>query len=301
MKQIKLFNQNLTVKNELCSEDPNDIKLACPKLRLYIKLTDSCNAHCDFCANRNSLDYGTIDLNKLEYVISYLLSLDKLHGISITGGEPLTNPDKMFELLNLIYTINPNIEVQISTNGYNLLKLLEYENINKLESIHISKHHYNDEINYEIFKSKNVASSDDISKLSENLEDKQIININTIIMKGYIYNLEEIKKMLDHTAELGVYKNGFVSLIKCNKFTQANFINFNEIFNNLDKSFFKGRHFYHRNYCECLSGMYLTKNNKLIEFYARMVNDNPCTYISQLVYASDNKVTAGFSKKIIFK
>ncbi|MBR3898474.1 MAG: radical SAM protein [Bacilli bacterium] len=301
MEQIKLFNQQLTVKNELCSEDPKDIKLSSSKLRLYIKLTDDCNAHCGFCANQNSQDYGNIDMDKLKYVITYLLSKDKLHGISITGGEPLTHPDKLFQIFDLIYKLNPNIEVQLSTNGYNLLKLLEYDNINKLESIHISKHHYNDEINYEIFKSKNIASSDDISKLSQSLEDKQIININTIIMKEYISNLKEIKNMLEHTAQLGVYKNGFVSLIRCNEFAKQKYINFNEIFNNLDKSFFKGHHFYHRNYCECLCGMYLTKNNKLIEFYARMINNNPCPYTSQLVYTSDNKVTAGFSKKIIYK
>jgi len=301
METIRLFNQELVVKNELCTTDLEHPKEGKAKLRLYVKLTDYCNAHCMFCANENSCDYGQIDLNKLEYVIRYLYSLDRLHGISITGGEPLTNPDLLFKLLDMIYQINPDIEVQISTNGYNILKLLEYPLVNNLESIHISRHHYEDETNYQIFKSCSVASADDIIALQEGLEDKKIININTIVMKDYISNLQEIKRMLDHVGELGVYKNGFVSLMKCNPYTEKQFINFNDIFNNLDQSFFKGHHFYSREYCECVDGMYLTRYNKLVEYYARMVKDCACPYTNQLVYTSDNRVTAGFGKKLIYR
>jgi molybdenum cofactor biosynthesis enzyme MoaA len=301
METIKLFDQELIAKNELCTTNLQEPKTGKAKLRLYIKLTDSCNAECKFCANANSCDYGTIDLNKLEFVIRYLISLDRLHGISITGGEPLLNYNKLFQLLDLIYSIEPNMEVQISTNGINLLKLKEYPDVNKLESIHISRHHYDDETNYQIFKTRSVASSHDIATLQDSLEDKKIININTIVMKDYISNLEEIKRMLDHVGELGVYKNGFVSLMKCNPYAEQQFINFNDIFNNLDGSFFKGHHFYSKEYCECLDGIYLTKYNKLVEFYARMVKDCVCPYTTQLVYTTDNRLTAGFGKKLIYK
>lgn len=47
--------------------------------------------------------------------------------------------------------------------------------------------------------------------------------------------------------------------------------------------------------------MYLTDDNNIVEFYARMVKDCDCDYTNQLVYTSDNKVTAGFGKKIILK
>ena len=301
MEIIKLFDQELVVKNDLCTTNPKEPRTGKAKLRLYIKLTDYCNARCMFCANENSCDFGKIDLNKLEYVIRYLYSLDRLHGVSITGGEPLTNPDLLFKLLDMVYRINPDMEVQISTNGYNILKLLEYPLVNNLESIHISRHHYEDETNYQIFKSRSVASSQDIATLQDSLEDKKIININTIVMKDYISNLKEIKNMLDHVGELGVYKNGFVSLMKCNPYAEQQFINFNDIFNNLDESFFKGNHFFSREYCECLDGIYLTKYNKLVEFYARMVKDCSCPYTTQLVYTSDNRVTAGFGKKLIYK
>ena len=301
MKKINIFGQELMVRDELCSSSPNKIVKGEPSLRLYIKLSDKCNANCKFCANSSSCDYGEIDFKKLEYVIKYLLSKNYLHGISITGGEPLLDYNKLFQLLDLIYNIKPDMEVAISTNGTNLLKLLEYSKVNNLESIHISRHHYDDSINQEIFKSKKVATSKDIATLQEKLKDKKIININTLVMKDYISNLDEIKKMLDHVGDLGVYKNGFVSLMKCNSYSKDQFINYNDIFKNLDDSFFKGHHFYSREYCECLDGIYLTTNNKLVEYYARMVKDCICPYTTQLVYTSDNKVTAGFGKKVLYK
>ena len=211
------------------------------------------------------------------------------------------NPDKMNMLLNLIYSIDPNMEVAISTNGYNLREFLNMEHVNKLESIHISRHHYDDEVNYSIFGSRDVASTEDIVALQEGLDDKRIININTLVMKDYIDDLASIKKMLNYVGDVGVYKNGFVSLMKCNQFSKDHFINFNDIFSSLDESFYLGHHFYNGEYCECVDGVYLTDKDKMVEFYARMVKECQCPYTTQLVYTSDNKVTAGFGKKLLYK
>ena len=301
MKTINLFGHDIIVRDTLCSTDSKDLKVVDPSLRLYIKLTDACNADCLFCANKESRDFGNLDFRKLEFVIRYLLDKKLLHGISITGGEPMMNPDKMNMLLNLIYGIDPNMEVAISTNGYNLRSFLNMEHVNKLESIHISRHHYDDEVNYSIFGSREVASTEDIVALQEGLDDKRIININTLVMKDYIEDLAGIRKMLNYVGDVGVYKNGFVSLMKCNQFSKDHFINFNDIFSSLDESFYLGHHFYNGEYCECVDGVYLTDNERMVEFYARMVKDCSCPYTTQLVYTSDNKVTAGFGKKLLYK
>ena len=301
MKTINLFGHDIIVRDTLCSTDPSKSMIVEPSLRLYIKLTDACNADCMYCANRDSRDFGNIDFKKLEYVIRYLLDRELLHGISITGGEPMMNPDKMNDLLNLIYSIEPSLEVAISTNGYKLREFLKMEHVNKLESIHISRHHYDDEVNYQIFGSRDVASTRDIIDLQEGLDDKRIININTLVMNDYIEDLRGIKRMLDYVGDVGVYKNGFVSLMKCNQYSKDHFINFNDIFKALDESFYLGHHFYNGEYCECVDGVYLTNNDKMVEFYARMVKDCECPYTTQLVYTSDNKVTAGFGKKLLYK
>ena len=213
MKKIELFGHELIVRDSLCTTNTDVLKIVNPSLRLYIKLTDVCNANCLFCANGETKDFGDIDFSKLEFIIRYLLDKNLLHGISITGGEPMVNPDKMNDLLNLIYGIAPNMEVAISTNRFNFREFVNMEYVNNLESIHISRHHYEDRINENIFGSKLVANTDDIIYLLESLDDKRIININTMVMKGYINNLSSIKKMLDYVGDIGVYKNGFVSLM----------------------------------------------------------------------------------------
>lgn len=301
MKTINLFGHDIIVRDTLCSTNKDDLKKVDLSLRLYIKLTDACNADCLFCANKESRDFGNLDFRKLEYVIRYLLDQGLLHGISITGGEPMVSPDKMNMLLNLIYSIEPTMEVAISTNGYNLRSFLDMEHVNKLESIHISRHHYDDEVNYSVFGTRDVASTSDIIALQEGLDDKRIININTLVMRDYIDDLTSIKKMLNYVGDVGVYKNGFVSLMKCNQFSRDHFINFNDIFSSLDESFYLGHHFYNGEYCECVDGVYLTDKDKMVEFYARMVKDCECPYTTQLVYTSDNRVTAGFGKKLLYK
>lgn len=299
----EVFGHTLDLKDYLCCTDKDTSPMvADPALRLYVKVTDGCNASCAFCANESCKDNGIIDLIKLEYVIRYLYENNLLHGVSLTGGEPMMKPDIVQAIINMVYRIDPNIEVQISTNGINLRKLLEFDHINNLESIHISRHHYDEKENQSIFKSSKVASESDIMYLQDGLKDKKIININTLVMKGYIDSLKEIKAMLNSVGRMGVYKNGFVSLMKCNEFARDRFINFNEIFRNLDDSFFLSHHFYSKCYCECVDGVYITDEAKLVEFYARMVKEGGCpeNKVMQLVYTSDNRVLSGFGGKEIF-
>lgn len=301
MEKLSIFNQELTINNFLCSNDPKNLMKCYPSLRLFIKLNDECNAKCKFCVNETSCDYGQIDFSKLEYIIHYLKERNILHSIGITGGEPNINPDKLNYLINMLFKIDSKFEIQINTNGINLSEMSSFDHVNDLESIHISRHHYDDLINYEIFGSKNIASTQSIYDFQDKLIDKKIININTMIMKGYIDSLKEIRHMLDSVGDLKVYKNGFVALIKCNEYSKKHFINFNNIFNNLDSDFYLGHHFYRQSYCECIDGMYLTNHHKLVEFYARMIKNTKEPYTNQLVYTSDNRLTAGFTGKVLYK
>lgn len=302
MKKIELFGRELNVNNSFCLEN---LECECekkPTLSLYIKVTDSCNANCEFCANKGCENYGKIDLVKLKETIKYLKDERILGNISITGGEPNTYPLLLNDIINLILEVDKKIKISISTNGFNIREMALFDQVNSLESIHISRHHYLDSENNKIFKDKKVAQTDDIIYLQSKLDDKKIININTMVMKNHIDNLNEIKKMLNYVGNINVYKNGFVSLMKVNDYSNEHFINFNDIFNNLDDNFFLGHHFYNKKYCECVDGMYVTDNNRIVEFYARMVKEaKENNVVQQLVYTSDNMLTAGFSGKILCK
>ena len=72
MKKIELFGKELLINDNLCVENPEVEYKFNPALRLYIKITDSCNANCAFCANKGCEDYGKLDLVKLKDVIEYL-------------------------------------------------------------------------------------------------------------------------------------------------------------------------------------------------------------------------------------
>ena len=128
MKKILLFDNELVVKDYLCSSDPKLEIKSNPSLRLYIKITDGCNADCKFCANKGCEDFGNLDLNKLEFVIRYLVSKKILHSIAITGGEPMVNPDKVNNLLNMIYSID-KLRLKTYINFQQFKDLEEYINI----------------------------------------------------------------------------------------------------------------------------------------------------------------------------
>ena len=81
MKKIELFGHELIVRDSLCTTNTDVLKIVNPSLRLYIKLTDVCNANCLFCANGETKDFGDIDFSKLEFIIRYLLDKNLLHGM----------------------------------------------------------------------------------------------------------------------------------------------------------------------------------------------------------------------------
>jgi molybdenum cofactor biosynthesis enzyme MoaA len=294
---IQLFGKDVRIKNYYCSSNINKIPRSESKLHLYIKVTDACPATCSYCGNRGMEDYGNIDIGKLKYVLEHLHSQNRLHGVSISGGEPMLNFNKVNEIINTIVDTTGIRNISISTNGHNIKKILDFDNVDKLESVHISRHHYSDEVNKQIF-GVNTANVSDIRYVIERLKNTKLLVLNCLLMKKYINNLVEVKRFLDFAGELNVFKAGFVSLMKVNDFSIDNFINFNEIFNNLDECFLRANHFYDQHICECCDGIYYSeKNGTLTEFYARMTKELNCDYTRQLVYTSDNRLTTGFGKE----
>ena len=300
LQEIELFNKRVLFKSYKCTNDKNITIKSKPFFKLTIKLTDECNCSCSFCSNKNIRDFGKLDFNKVEEVLRELNKTGYLARVGITGGEPMMYPDQVNRLVNLILSINNKINIGITTNGLNLKKFLEFDNVEKIEGIHISRHHYDDEINKKLFNNDNIATSEDIKYLQSKLKDKLIININTVLIKGYIDSTEEVKKMCDYIDTLGVRRIGLVSLLKLNDFAKEHFIDCNEIFNNLDSSFFVGHHFHNHDFCECVDGIYYSKNKNLIEFYSIMSKEKKCPYITQLVYTTNNQLKTGFSGEVIY-
>ena len=113
--------------------------------------------------------------------------------------------------------IDEKIDICITTNGINLRKFAEFDNVEKIESLHISRHHYNDEINRKIFQNDEIASSEDIKHLQSLLKDKLIIQFylfkiilfiggqmnhnifNSFSLAGNIAKINEVKEQSNGT------------------------------------------------------------------------------------------------------
>lgn len=293
---IELFGQKVDIKNYDCCSCGQEPYRQAMKLNLYIKITDICNAKCEACSNKGNEKQSNIDLNKLKMVIEYLNEKDLINRIGITGGEPMLNLNKLNDLLNTIYEAKPDALVTINTNGFNIINVPYLDSKDKLYGIHISRHHYLDEKNDEFFGIK-TATLSDIEKVMNQVDNKQLLRLNSLLMKNYINNIEEVSKYLEMASNLDIFRVGFVSLMKINDYSKENFINFNDIFNNLPEKFIKTNELHDLNICECVNGLYLANNGNLVEYYARMTKELNCEYARQFVYTSDNHLTVGFNKK----
>lgn len=296
---IKVFDTEIEVKDNLCSTNCNNYVICDPKIHLYIKVTDRCNANCAFCGNSSSKDFGDIDIGKLKYVIGYLEEKNILHGVSITGGEPMLDFKKLNNIVNAVFEAALETELSISTNGYGFKNVVNLDRIEDIESIHLSRHHYQDEVNNCIFGAPSATLAD-IQYVLGKLRDYRTLVLNCLLMKEYIGNLSEVKRYLDGASDVGVYKAGFVSLMKINDYCNANYIDFNTIFNDFDSRMLKGHHFKDYDICECQNGIYVASSGQMIEYYARMVNDLNPPYVRQLVYTSNNNLTTGFNGKKLY-
>ena len=299
IKEIEIFDEKIPVKNYLCTNDPNNISVGEYKFNLYIKITDYCNAKCQFCSNQASTPASeNIDLDKLELVLRELDSKGILSRISITGGEPLLYIDRLNEVLNKVFEVIPKAFVTINTNGINFDKIKELDTLSRLEGIHISRHHYDDSINDQQFGVK-TATLAEIQDLFNSTSNKQLIRLNCLLIRGLINNLKEVKNYLEYASQVGVFRVGFVSLMPTNQYCKDNYIDFNNVFQDFDSNFLSTHHFYDSNICECCNGIYLGKNGNLVEYYARMTKELNCDYMRQLVYTPTNELSLGFGKRKI--
>ena len=79
------------------------------------------------------------------------------------------------DILNIIWSIDKNIQVQISTNGLNLREIAGFDDPNNLESIHISRHHYDDKKNIETQEVSDNESNNVVDEiLTAEIEEKEV-------------------------------------------------------------------------------------------------------------------------------
>ena len=80
--------------------------------------------------------------------------------------------------------------------------------------------------------------------------------------------------------------------MKINDYSKENFVDFNDVFkkDKMNPSTFV--HFYDSNICECINGVYISKEGKFIEWYARMTKELKCDYQNNSAFLFDRYTTS---------
>lgn len=144
-----------------------------------IILPGACQAKCNFCFFKQDKD-DKLFLKGLKKSLKKLPDL--FNQISITGGEPTISPvfDEAMEIIRKFKNKGKIRKVVLTTNGLNLTN----KNIEGIDHINISRHHYNQDICEEIFKTKKIPNSLDLVAISGHANKIGIdINYNVVMVE----------------------------------------------------------------------------------------------------------------------
>jgi len=175
---------------------------------LRISVTDRCNFRCRYCMPEEL--YGeAFEFLKKDQVLSFeeITRLSKIFislgvkKIRLTGGEPLVRKN-VPELINSISSINKNIDIAMTTNGYLLKKYAKELYDSGLKRLTVSL----DTLDEKIFKEmsgKNFKVNNVLEGINEAVKvGFKKIKINSVIKKGVnensILDLVEYSRSKNH-------------------------------------------------------------------------------------------------------
>lgn len=292
---MELFGKSIEIKKQLCSknginpEHPSD-----PYINLYIKLRNRCPAKCKFCEFTCDEEFFNVD--KLIVSLKEISSKVRINKISFTGGEPTLDLDLLEYCLKKVKKIVPNAFVVINTNGAGTLKkLIKYENY--INSIALSRHHYDNSRNKQIFGC-DVPNDGDIEYFQNSVNNKDLLHLSCNLIKGEIEKHSDIKHYLNHCARIGVFDVGFVTLMKANSYCEENQILFDSAITQ-DSQILRNKVWNNGDDCRCANFLYIDYNTaKIVKFYARYYC-NSASNAGQLVFDGKN-LKQGFTGPIIY-
>ena len=165
---LTLFGKEYQVFYGSCCSSQSD------KRTLYVEFTDICNAHCPFC----SASHGTkvLSPDALGKCLAELVSAGAIDRVSITGGEPLIVPDYL--TLSYMFDVLDKSGIDyyaVTTNGRYLAKhVYLIKRLVKLKYLNVSRHHFDDEVNRNIFGDAEIPDLATVSSMLQMLKSSGI-------------------------------------------------------------------------------------------------------------------------------
>ena len=302
-REINILGKPITVKNYICSADginykekPENIKL-----QLFVNMLTFCPANCRFCVAKNTKQDKKIDIDKFKSVMKLLKAEDRIRGIKITGGEPFYDIELLNEVISVIYDIfGYQMEVAISTNGTGLENLKKIKDLEHIETIHLSRHHYDDNVNRELFGNiKNIPDKKSLKNIIDSVSYKDIFVLNCILLKDYINSPDEAHKFMDFAIDIGAPKVGFMTCSPVNGYAKEQSIPYEAVIKEDDPALLFTRGFFDYDYCHCSDGVYSSEDGRIVEFYGKSTKMEDYAYCRGLVYDADDHLKDGFGGNII--
>ena len=302
-REINILGKPITVKNYICSADginykekPENIKL-----QLFVNMLTFCPANCRFCVAKNTKQDKKIDIDKFKSVMKLLKAEDRIRGIKITGGEPFYDIDLLNEVISAIYDIfGYETEVAISTNGTGLENLKKIKDLEHIETIHLSRHHYDDNVNRELFGNiKNIPDKKLLKDIIGSVSYKDIFVLNCILLKDYINSPEEAHKFMDFAIDIGAPRVGLMTCSQVNGYAKEQSIPYEAVIKEDDPALLFTRGFFDYDYCHCSDGVYSSEDGRIVEFYGKSTKMEDYAYCRGLVYDADDHLKDGFGGNII--
>ena len=301
-KVIDILGKPVRVKNYICSTDGVNYRPKPDNVQLQLSVcpTSYCPASCPFCCAKGTKTEQRIDTEHFASVMRRLWAEDRVRGVKITGGEPFTDVGLLNEVISILFEIfGYDLELAISTNGIGLCRVHEIKDLVHLETIHISRHHYNDAVNRQLFKNADIPGTEELKEIVNSVSYKDLWVFNTMLLKNAINSAEEAHKFLDHAIEVGIPKVGFMVCSPVNAYAAAQSIPYESVIREDDPDLLFTRGYYDYEFCHCSDGIYVSQEGKIIQFYGRSTKMVDYGYSRGLVYDADNRLRDGFGGEII--
>lgn len=256
----------INLKDTFCQLWDNEIISTDPSANLYIRLTNQCNARCRFCVYHG--EKTELNLEALELALFELKNRNIIYKMQITGGEPTVEPELLQDVVKIIRKYFKSNFVGINSNGFRLGAL---EDIDKyVDNFAISRHHYDDTINQNIFGTTHIPNTSDLESFIKCVGSEKV-HFSCNLMKQYIGNMGEIQRYLEFASATGCNDVGFVSLMPVNKFAASQQVIFDESGIDESSDFMKYKQYTKcGGCCKCANYMYFCKNTgRMIDIYGR--------------------------------
>lgn len=271
--EVRLFDNRISIKSRGCNHGSQRPTWIPPAVNLFVKVTNGCNAHCDFCSNAGLHSINAeFDYDKLWRIVDELRAKKILvNRVNITGGEPATVPDIVNCILEQAsFKRYEDIHLHLNTNGL-LATSQTLMRHHRWNSISMSLHHYDKDILSAIY---GTQIPDDAFRF--NGVNMDIVNASCNLIREYIDNSTEVEKMLWFAISLGLPRLGFVVLMKVNDYCREHYVDFDEIdFATIPHLYFTESRNRGAN-CKCSNYLY-NHNGRILEVYMRnYANPNYC-------------------------